>query len=276
MRLPIALIAASALIAGCATQKGNDRHAQHAADQIKMVAVQRDAQLKEAQAESATQVALVEALAEVAKANPEHAPSVAVALAVIGVRGAEATSQDTPVIGLQQQRNEALEWTKALAPTVGGLVNGLGVAAIQASVTKKQAEITRDIQINDANSDVAIVEAVSNLGVAAVGAGGLDVGGDYYAVQDEAVIDRSTNTTTTTTTTSTETNTTTTTTSGDTIDDNSANTSYVTSLGAMSDGQIADVVLNGGAVDIYTAGGVVTVTDDNLCDLFPALTACAP
>ena len=44
----------------------------------------------------------------------------------------------------------------------------------------------------------------------------------------------------------------------------------------MSDGQIADVVLNGGAVDIYTAGGVVTVTDDNLCDLFPALTACAP
>ena len=40
----------------------------------------------------------------------------------------------------------------------------LGVAAIQASVTKKQAEITRDIQINDANSDVAIVEAVCRSG----------------------------------------------------------------------------------------------------------------
>ena len=30
------------LITGCATSKGNQRHAQHAADQIKMVAVQRE------------------------------------------------------------------------------------------------------------------------------------------------------------------------------------------------------------------------------------------
>ena len=157
-----------------------------------MIAVQREAQLKEAQAESATQVALVQALSEVAKSNPDHAPAVTVALAVIGVRGAEATSQDAPVIGLQQQRNEALEWTKALAPTVGNLVSGLGVAAIQANVTKKQAEITRDIQINDANSDVAIVEAVSSLGTAAANNSGITAGGDVYQVSDNGFLDQST------------------------------------------------------------------------------------
>ena len=270
----IAGIAVIALATGCATQRGNDRHAQHAADQIRMVAVQREAQVQQTQAESATQVALVEALAEVAKANPEHAPSVTVALAVIGVRGSETASQDAPVLALQQQRNDALEWTKALAPTVGNLVSGLGVAAINASVTKNAQDANRDIMLGDQEQNARIVEAVAGLGNAAVGAGGVDVDGDYFIVSDEGLVDQSTNTTTTTT--STETNTTTTTTSGDTIDDNSANSSYVTSLGAMSDGQIADVVLNGGAVEIYTAGGVVPVTDDNLCEFFPDLTACAP
>jgi hypothetical protein len=113
------------------------------------------------------------------------------------------------VVTLQQQRNEALEWTKALAPTVGGLVTGLGVAAINADVTKNAQDANRDIQINDANSDVAIVQAVAGLGQAAANSIGVEVGGDYYAVQDSGSIDQSVNTadsnnTTSTTTTSTE------------------------------------------------------------------------
>ena len=109
--------------------------------------------------------------------------------------------------------NEALEWTKALAPTVGGLVTGLGVAAINADVTKNAQDANRDIQINDANSDVAIVQAVAGLGQAAANSVGVAVGGDYYSVTDQGVIDQSVNTadsnnttttTETTTTTSTE------------------------------------------------------------------------
>ena len=189
MRL-IATAVTLALITGCATQRGNDRHAQHAADQIKMIAVQREAQLKEAQAESATQVALVEALAEVAKANPDHAPSVAVALAVIGVRGSETASQDAPVVALQRQENEALEWTKALAPTVGTLVSGLGVAAINASVTKNGQDANRDIMLGDQQQNARIVEAVAGLGTAAANNSGITAGGDVYQVQDEGIVDQ--------------------------------------------------------------------------------------
>ena len=98
---------------------------------------------------------------------------------------------------------------KALAPTVGNLVSGLGVAAISANVQKNASDNAARVQINDAQSDVAIVEAVSDLGQAAANSVGVEVGGDYYSVADEGSIDQSVNTadsnnTTSTTTTSTE------------------------------------------------------------------------
>lgn len=268
----IAAVIALLAITGCATQKGNDRLAQHGADQIRMIEIQREARQREKLAEAQSNSELFDSLARVCEANKEHCPAVTVALAVIGVQGADGEDDDAPIVALQQQRNDALEYVRVLATPVSTLVAGLGVAAIQADVSKNASDNAARVQIQDAETDASIVQSVANLGVAAVGAGGVDVGGDYYTLSDQALIDQSVNTTTT----NTETNTTTT--SGDTIDDDSLNTieSYITNLGSMGDGQIAEVVLNGGAVDIYTAGGVVTVTDDNLCDLFPDLTACAP
>ncbi len=272
----LAMAVAVSVLAGCATQRGNDRHAEHARAQIEMVQVQREARMQEKQAAAVSNKELFDSLARVCEANKEHCPAVTVALAVIGVQGADGEDDDAPIVTLQQQRNDALEYVRVLATPVSTLVAGLGVAAIQADVSKNASDNAARVQINDALQDSNIVQSVADLGVAAVGTGGVDVGGDYYTLSDDALLDQSTNTTTTTTTTNTETNTTTT--SGDTIDDDSLNTveTYITSLGAMDDGQIADIVLNGGAVDIYTAGGVVTVTDDNLCDLFPDLAACAP
>ena len=89
-------------VTGCATEKGNVRHAQHASDQVRMVAVQREAMVQEAKAEASTRLALMEALARVAEANPQEASSVAVALAVIGTRASEQDKSNTPVIGLQK------------------------------------------------------------------------------------------------------------------------------------------------------------------------------
>lgn len=180
------------MMVGCATERGNIRQAEHNRAQIEIISVQREARVQEAQADASANAALVQALAEVARANPDHAPAVTVALAVIGVRGQGSDDADAPMVTLQRQQNEALEWTKALAPTVGNLVSGLGVAAIQANVTKKQAEITRDIQINDANSDVAIVEAVAGLGTAAANNSGITAGGDVYQVSDNGFLDQST------------------------------------------------------------------------------------
>jgi hypothetical protein len=187
----LAIVLSAFFVMGCATSKGNVRAAQHSADQIRMVQVQRDAILQEKHAQAQLQVALVEALARVAEANPEHAPSTAVALAVIGVRGASTESQDSPVVTLQREQNVGLEYVKALAPTVGTLVSGLGVAAINASVTKNAQNANKEIQINDQQSDVAIVQAVAGLGTAASNNSGVTAGGDYYQIQDQGLVDQS-------------------------------------------------------------------------------------
>jgi sulfur carrier protein ThiS len=185
----LAIVVSAIFVLGCATSKGNSRAAQHSADQIKMIAVQREARLQEKQADAQTNTALVEALARVAEANPEHAPSVTVALAVIGVKGSDAGSQEASVVTLQREQNVGLEYAKALAPTVGTLVSGLGVAAINASVTKNAQDANKAIQINDQQSDVAIVQAVAGVGTAVANNSGITAGGDVYQMQDEAIVD---------------------------------------------------------------------------------------
>jgi hypothetical protein len=202
----LAVVAVSLpILSGCATERGNSRAAQHAQDQIKMVAIQREARLQEKQEEAATSTALVEALARVAEANPEHAPSVTVALAVIGVRGAGADSQDAPTVTLQREQNVGLEYAKALAPTVGNLVSGLGVAAINASVTKNAQDANREIMLGDQEQNARIVEAVAGLGTVASNNAGNTAGGDIYQVSDSGVIDQSINTSDSNNTTSTTT-----------------------------------------------------------------------
>jgi hypothetical protein len=196
------LLIAVFLLTGCATEKGNIRQAQHGADQIKMVAIQREARLQEKQAEAATNTALVDALARVAEANPQHAPSVAVALAVIGVKGADSDGNDTPIVTLQREQNVGLEYVKALAPTVGGLVTGLGVAAINADVAKTQSDNSRRIQESSNETSASIVDAVASVGIANAGRVGVQVAGDYITATDQAVIDQSVTTTTTSTTSS--------------------------------------------------------------------------
>ena len=203
MKLVITTVVAlvALLYTGCATNLGNERHAQHGRDQIEITRVQVEARERMALDRAQAQANWALAMAQVAQASPETADAIAVALAVASVKGSSEETQG-PVVTLQRMNNEALEWTKALVPTVGNVVTGLGVAAINADLAKRQSDNLRDVQINDANRDAAIVGSVadlgasavsstSTLGVAAVGSGGLDVTGDYYAVSDSAVIDQS-------------------------------------------------------------------------------------
>lgn len=205
MRLITGMLAV--LMTGCATQAGNERQAQHGADQIRIVAVQKEAQVQKEQAQAAANEKLYEALARVAESDPaNNGAAVAVALAVIGVSGGQSGEGDTDrVVTLQQQQNTALEWTKALAPTVGGLVTGLGVAAIQADVTKTQSDNSRAVQESSNETSARIVESVASVGVANAGRLGVQVAGDYLQVSDNGVVDQSVTTTETNSTTTTST-----------------------------------------------------------------------
>lgn len=196
-----------AVITGCATSKGNQRQAEHNASQVRMIAVQREAMEQEALLESQERAALYQAISNVAATNPEHSPAALVALAVIGVRG-QQDSPDAPLMSLQRQENVGLEYVKALAPTVGGLITGVGIAAINAETQRNASDNNRDILLGDQAADAAIVQAVAGLGSVAATQTGIEVGGDYYDLEDSASVDNSTTTTTSADTTSTATTTT--------------------------------------------------------------------
>ena len=261
MKTTALLVASTILLSGCATERGNARHAQHAADQVRIVAVQREAMVQEAKAEASTQLALMEALARVAEANPQEASSVAVALAVIGARSSQQDKSNAPVIGLQKQSNDALEWTKALAPTVGNLVSGLGVAAINASVTKNAQNANRDIMIGDQQQNARIVESVAGLGRVAVDNAGMSVGGSYYDLEGEASVDQSTNSSVSTVTeTITETSTNTTTTN-----ETSSDTTITTEISANTtiDYQGEEMTLAELVTQLQNAGATYSVDLNN-------------
>lgn len=186
--MKLLILAGLITLVGCTSLEKQQSNEQA---QIEMVRVQREARKQEEVVESQEKAALYNAIAQIASTNPEHSPAALVALTAISMSSTEEDA-DAPILGLREQRNEALEWTAALAPTVGGLITGLGVAAINADVRKTDSNNSRMIQTHDAETDAAIIASVTQLGTAAVGAGGLDVSGDYYAVQDQGIIDNST------------------------------------------------------------------------------------
>jgi hypothetical protein len=211
----VALVALVALLyTGCATEMGNHRHAQHGRDQIELTRVQVESRERMALDRAQAQANWALAMAQVAQASPETADAIAVALAVASVKGSSEETQG-PVVQLQRMENSALEWTKALLPTVGNVVTGVGIAAINADVTKRQSDNMTKVQINEDNVDQAqyetlgnVASSVSTFAATAVQSAG---GNTTYTVSDTGILDMSQST------------------SGDTISGDTNSDSYNTS-----------------------------------------------
>jgi hypothetical protein len=197
----------------------------HNEAQIRMIAVQREAQKEERAAAAEAQKELYRALLGVAQADPSQSGVVAMALAFQGMNEGDSDDASAPIVQLQaRQQSEAIQWAQALSPVAGGLITTLGVSAINASVQKDQIAATRDIQTNSQNQYANVVTAVAGLGEQALLNAGDNYAGDVYTLSDQASIDQSTSTVTTTTTTQTLTETNTNTT--DSYNDSSTSDSY--------------------------------------------------
>lgn len=207
------------LLASCSSLEEKQAHNEA---QIRMIAVQREAQEAERLAEANAKKALYEALAAVAQASPDQAGAVTVALAVQGITREDSGA--TPIVQLQREQNTALEVAKVVLPSVVNLATGLGVAAINADVSKTQSNNAARVQINDAEQDAAIVNSIATLGSLAVQNSGTSI-----SVSDNGYVNTGTysedNDVVTTTTTNTETNTeTNTSTETNTADSNNTST----------------------------------------------------
>lgn len=180
------------VLSGCSSI---EEKAQHNQAQIDIIRVQREAQRSEKEASAEARKELYKALAAVAQANPDQAGAVTVALAVQGLSG-DRGGEATPIVGLQASRNEALEWTQALAPIAGGVISTVGTAIINGNVQKRQIEATRDVQVNQANQTANAIASVAGLGATAASNAGDSYAGDYYSLTDSAIDNSQTTTTT--------------------------------------------------------------------------------
>ena len=248
----VALVTVVALVAllytGCATDLGNQRHAEHGRAQIELTRVQVESRERMALDRAQAQANWALAMAQVAQASPENADAIAVALAVASVKSGEDSAPQGPVVQLQKLENTALEWTKALVPTVGNVVTGLGIAAINADLAKTQSDNLRDVQINEDNVDQAQYETLGNVASAVATFGTTAVqssGGNTtttYSVADSGILDMST------------------TTSGDTISGDTNTDSYNTSGDTNTDSYNTTGDTN---ADSYNTSGDTTTTTDS-------------
>ena len=256
------------LTTGCATKLGNERASQHGTDQVRMVAVQHEAIKDQKIAEATAKAELYKALAAVAQSDPSSSGMVAMALAFQGLNE-EGTGQ-TPILALQRQENNALEWTKALAPSIGGLITGVGIAAINAETARNASDNNRAVLLGDQIADRGIVEAVAGLGSVAAAQTGIEVGGDYYDMEDSASVDNSTVTSTSQDTT----NTTTTSYSMNTTLDYEGKTMTLSELVAelKSAGATYSIDINNdGVADVSGGSGKTAVTEINCAVTFAPL-----
>lgn len=199
------ILIAVLLMSGCTSlekQQSNERA------QVEIIKVQREALAREKSSQAEAQIALYESLARVAEVDPESADVAVVAMLMVG-QGANETSGTGPLVQLREQRNEAVELTKALAPTVGGVLTNVGIAAINANTQRDQIAATRDVQVNQANRTADAIASVATLGaVAANNAGDAITVADNGWLNTGSFADNDTTNTTTTSTTSTTTSTT--------------------------------------------------------------------
>ena len=244
----IALVAL--LYAGCATELGNHRHAEHAKAQIELTRVQTESRERMALDRAQAQAQWALAMAQVAQSAPDSADAIAVALAVSAVRGNLGSDQRSPVVTLQRQENGAREWAKILASPVLGTLTQLGIAGINADVQKNSSDNMAKIQMNEDNVDQAqfevlgtVATSVSSFGATAIqNAGGNTT--TTYSVADTGILDMSQ------------------TTSGDTISGDTNSDSYNTSGDTNSDSYNTQGDTN---ADSYNTQGDTT-TDSSTTD----------
>lgn len=254
-KITVAVVALVALLyTGCATEMGNHRHAQHGRDQIELTRVQVESRERMALDRAQAQANWALAMAKVAEASPESADAIAVALAVSAVKGNSQESKG-PLVTLQRQNNNGLEWAKVLASPVLNTVTQLGIAGINGEVQKNASDNMAKIQMNEdvvdgAQFEVlgAVATSVSSFGTTAIqNAGGNTT--TTYTASDTAVLDMSQTTSGDTTSGDTNTDSYNQTTSGDTNAD-----SYNTSGDTSTDSSTTDSSDNSDNSDNSTGG----------------------
>jgi len=154
------VMASAIFLVGCTSlekQQSNERA------QVEIVKVQREAMARDVANQTQAEIAMYESLASIAANSPESSDAIVLAIAMVANNRSQGEGK-SGIIALREQKNEAVELTKALAPTVGGLLTQVGIAALSQKTQREQIRATRDVQVNQANQTASAIDSVATLG----------------------------------------------------------------------------------------------------------------
>ena len=155
---------------GCASadqkmqSKANYRDAQ-----VEAIKVQSEMRVNQAHAEALEKKAMWEALASVAKANPEAASNVAIVAAVAAAReGGDGTQQATGMALIKTERDvTALDWAKVMTAPVLGTLTQVGIAAVNSDLQKEISRNNRDVNMKQEENRGKIFDVIPSIAGAA-------------------------------------------------------------------------------------------------------------
>jgi hypothetical protein len=138
--------------------------------QVEAIKVQSEMRVNQAHAEALEKKAMWEALASVAKANPEAASNVAIVAAVAAAReGGDGTAQQSTGMALIKTERDvtALDWARVMTAPVLGTLTQVGIAAVNSDLQKEISKNNRDVNMKQEENRGKIFDVIPAIAGAA-------------------------------------------------------------------------------------------------------------
>ena len=187
----IAISMALAVLTGCASadQRMASR-SDYRSKQVAAIAAQAEQETARRAADAQAKSEMWRALSDAIESNPDSASHFAIVMAVAAARGSVDDGKSPATATLKTEREVlAIDYVKALAPSLIGTLGNVGTAAILADQAKESIKANRDVRIVEAGVEGRVYDVL-----------GAAVSGNAYVPAD-TTDDTTTDTTTPDTTT---------------------------------------------------------------------------
>ena len=158
----IAISMALAVLTGCASadQRMASR-SDYRSKQVAAIAAQAEQETARRAADAQAKSEMWRALSDAIESNPDSASHFAIVMAVAAARGSVDDGKSPATATLKTEREVlAIDYVKALAPSLIGTLGNVGTAAILADQAKESIKANRDVRIVEAGVEGRVYDVL--------------------------------------------------------------------------------------------------------------------
>lgn len=158
----IAISMALAVLAGCASaEQRMASRSDYRSKQVAAIAAQAEQETARRAADAQAKSEMWRALSDAIESNPDSASHFAIVMAVAAARGATGDGKSPSTATLNTEREVlAIDYVKALAPSLIGTLGNVGTAAILSDQAKAGIRANRDVRIVEAGVEGRVYDVL--------------------------------------------------------------------------------------------------------------------